>query len=134
MSKLVSMSEAGTIGIHSMVMIARSEEPVNVLKIAERTESSKHHIAKILQRLVKSGFLKSTRGPSGGYILNKLPETISMLDIYQSIEGEINVTGCYPEKQVCPFDTCLMGNIIPQLTTQFRDFLQNKKLSDYIVK
>ena len=134
MSKLVSLSEAGSIAIHSMVMIARSDESLNVLRIADKTASSKHHISKILQRLVKSGFLKSTRGPAGGFALNKSPEQITLLDIYQAIEGEIIISGGSPDKLVCPFDTCMMGNIIPKLTEEFRDFLKSKKLSDFIVK
>jgi len=134
MSKIVSLSEAGAIAIHSLVMISRSEEPLNVIKIAEQTSSSRHHIAKILQRLVKSGYLKSTRGPSGGFLLNKSPEKVTILDIYQCIEGEISITSCPMEKQICPFDTCLMGNIIPKLTLEFREFLKSKTLADYIVK
>lgn len=134
MSKIVSLSEAGAIAIHSMVMIASSEASLNVLKIAEKTASSRHHTAKILQRLVKSGFLKSTRGPSGGFQLNKSPEVITILDIYQCIEGEISISNCPMERLICPFNVCLMGSIVPKLTAEFRDFMKNKHLSDYIAK
>lgn len=132
MSKLVGLSEAGSIAIHSMVLIAKSETLLNVIKISEHTGSSKHHIAKILQRLVKVGLLKSTRGPSGGFVINKNPEEINLLDIYESVEGKIDTSTCPMNKLVCPFNKCIMNNIVNKLTLDFTEFLKNKKLSDYI--
>ena len=67
MAKIFSLSEAASIAIHSMVLIARSDKMMNVVKIAERTGSSKHHVAKVLQRLVKEDYLSSVRGPHGGF-------------------------------------------------------------------
>lgn len=58
MSKIFTLSEAGSIAIHSMVLIARSNDSLNVIKIAELTGSSKHHVAKVLQRLAKEDFLE----------------------------------------------------------------------------
>ena len=72
MSKVVTLSEAASIGLHGMILIAKAEnEMVNVLKIAELTGSSKHHVAKVFQRLVKIGLLNSFRGPNGGFSLRK---------------------------------------------------------------
>ena len=57
MSKVVTISEAASIGLHGIILIAKSKkEMVNVVKIAELTGSSKHHVAKVFQRLVKLGF------------------------------------------------------------------------------
>ena len=81
------MSEAASIGIHSIVLIARAENGINAVKIAETTGLSKNHISKVLQRLVKNDLLKSVRGPAGGFTLKKPPENISLLDVYESIEG-----------------------------------------------
>ena len=50
MSKIVTLSEAASIALHSMVLIARSEEKLNVGQIAEKIDSSKHHVAKVMQR------------------------------------------------------------------------------------
>lgn len=81
MSRIISLSEASSIAIHSMVLIAASNENLNVLKIAERTGASKHHVAKILQRLVKEGYLGSNRGPSGGFFLKRAADEITLLDV-----------------------------------------------------
>ena len=94
MAKIFSMSEAASIAIHSMVLIARNKDGINAVKIAEQTGSSKNHISKVAQRLVKDDLLKSVRGPSGGFTLKKDPADITLLDIYQSIEGPLEITDC----------------------------------------
>ena len=67
MNKVVQLSEASSIGIHAMVLIAQSEVHMNVSDLAERIGASRNHLAKVMQRLVKDGFVKSSRGPTGGF-------------------------------------------------------------------
>lgn len=132
MSKIISISEAASIAIHSMVLVAGSGENLNVTKISERTGASRHHVAKIMQRLVKEGFLNSNRGPSGGFILKLSAESISLLDIYETIEGKLSETKCPLEHPVCPFDKCMMGGIVTKMTQEFKEYMGKQKLSDYI--
>lgn len=132
MSKIFALSEASSIAIHSMVLIARSSEGINAVKIAEFTGFSKNHIAKVLQRLVKSDLLKSVRGPSGGFTMKKDPSDLTLLDIYQAIEGPIELNDCPLAYEVCNFDRCLMGNVINKLTAEFKKFLQEQTLKSYM--
>ena len=132
MSRIITLSEAASIAIHAMVLIARSDCNLNVNKIAELTGASRNHLAKVMQRLVKDKYVKSTRGPLGGFVLIKPATEISMLDVYQSIEGEINETPCPLDRPICPFSKCLMGGIMFDLTNQFKTYLREQKLSDYL--
>jgi Rrf2 family protein len=132
MSKIFSLSEAGSIAIHSMVLIAKSESKLNVVKIAERTGSSKHHVAKVLQRLVKDDFLTSNRGPHGGFELKRSADDMNLLDIYEAIEGKIEISKCPMENQICPFDKCLLSNVIGNMTQNFKDYMSSQKLSNYL--
>lgn len=115
-----------------MVLIARSANGINAVKIAEITGFSKNHIAKVLQRLVKVEMLKSVRGPSGGFSLKMDPKEISLLDIYQNIEGPIDVGECPLSYDLCGFDRCLMGSVVSKLTLEFKKFLQAQTLQSYL--
>ena len=130
MAKIVSYSEAASIGMHGMVLVARAGETINVQRIADITGSSRHHVAKVMQRLVKEGFLLSNRGPSGGFKLNIEPENITLLQIYEAIEGQVKVISCPHEKLVCPFDKCIMGTVVNKMTQTFRDHLTANTLAD----
>ena len=132
MSRIVQLSEAVTIGLHSMVIIARSKELINVNKISDLTGASRNHLAKVLQRLVKANFLRSSRGPTGGFVLKKRPEEITILSIYEAIEGIIDNEGCPLEQKVCPFTKCLMGGIVKKTTDEFISYFKKQTLKDYL--
>jgi len=130
MSHIVNISEAATIGIHVVVLIARSKNNnMNVKRLSE-LGASKNHIAKVMQRLVKDNFVKSTRGPAGGFVLNMAPEDISLLNIYESIEGELSLTKCPFDQQICPFEECLMGGIVHKVTEELREYFKNKTVKE----
>ena len=132
MSKIVSLSEAASIALHGMILIAREKKGMNVTKIADQTSTSKHHVAKVMQRLVKSGYLSSHRGPNGGFELKVPPEEINFLDIYENIEGKIEINTCPMDKPVCPFDKCILNNVTSKMSKEFREYLRNQTLDQYI--
>jgi len=132
MSKIVSLSEAASIAIHGIILIARSEVTLNVIQIADATGTSKHHVAKVMQRLVQEGFITSQRGPSGGFLLNVPPGELTFLNVYEAIEGKIEITKCPMDKKVCPFEKCIMDNISNRMTLEFRDYLDKQKVADYM--
>lgn len=129
MSKPIQISEAASIGIHALVLIANSEKNfMNVNVISERTGASKNHIAKVMQTLVRAGFVHSVRGPAGGFSLDKESENISLLEIFEAIEGKISMRACPFEKAICPFDSCLMGGIFHKLTDELVTYLKANTL------
>ncbi|MCK9618512.1 MAG: Rrf2 family transcriptional regulator [Lentimicrobiaceae bacterium] len=134
MSKIISLSEAASIGIHGVVLIAQSESLMNVQHIADATGSSRHHVAKIMQRLVKDGYLTSSRGPSGGFSLKKPASEINLLQIYESIEGKVEKPECPVGNTICPFDKCLMGGVVTTLTNDFGNYLQSQTIDKFLKK
>ena len=132
MSKIVNLSEAASIALHSMIIIARSKQKINLNQIADMMGTSKNHLAKITQILVKQNFLKSTRGPSGGFVLKKTADQINLLEIFESVEGNIENEGCPLDKPICPFDKCLMGNILHKVTDEVKEYMKSQTLKDYL--
>ncbi len=134
MAHVIQFSEAAFIALHGMVIVAQSEkqELVNVIQIADRLKSSKHHVAKVMQRLVKDGYLNSQRGPSGGFVMKKSPQDISLLEIYESIEGKIEIGKCPLDHMVCKFDKCIFNNVTMKMTIEFVEYMRNEKLSDFL--
>ena len=132
MAKVLTISEAAFIALHGMILIARSGNYFNVIRIAEETSTSKHHVAKVMQRLVKDNMLVSSRGPNGGFVLRKKPEEISFLDIFESIEGKIDVAKCPLDKKTCRFWLCIFNNITNIMTIQFKNYLSEQTLDKYL--
>lgn len=131
-AKIINISEAASLAVHSMAMIANSKEMLNVNQIADRTKSSRNHLAKVMQILVKRNYLQSSRGPNGGFVLKADPSTINLLEIYELMDGELQGHHCGIEDGRCPFETCVFGTMLNKFSAEFLEYLKNKKLSDLI--
>jgi len=134
MADVVRISEAASLAVHAMALIAGSDEMMNVNRIAEINKASRNHLAKIMQILVKNNYLDSVRGPKGGFSLKKDPATTTLLEIYELIEGTLNTHHCGIDSQQCPFPECIFGNLAGKFSTEFIEYLKNKKLSDLTTK
>ncbi|PLX01488.1 MAG: Rrf2 family transcriptional regulator [Marinilabiliales bacterium] len=132
MANILYFTEAASIGIHGMIYIVQNKNKVNILQIAEAIGASKHHVAKVMQKLVKDKYLKSIRGPSGGFILNKEPNKISLYDIYTSIEGEIETEQCPAHNQYCPKNLCIIGRYGTEISRQLVSKMKEDTLDNFI--
>ena len=119
MANIINFSDAASIGLHSMILIAKSDKPLNAIQLSEKLGNSKHHIGKVLQRLVKDGLLLSYRGPTGGFSIAVDPEEVSLYDVYRSIEGKSNVKLCSLDAHICPVDKCIREQLIKRLSDEF---------------
>ena len=70
-------------------------------EIAESYDIPIELMAKVLQRLVRTGLLTSQQGTRGGYALSRPSTGISVADVIQAIDGPFTVTACSTENSGC---------------------------------
>lgn len=128
MSKVINISDAASIAIHSLAIIAASKQQINVLNIASITGFSKNHLSKILQRLVKNNYIKSVRGPKGGFVLSCDSHKVSLLEIFELIEGSLEENKCTTHTDNCIFKNCVFGGMTSKLSKEFKNYLQQTSL------
>ncbi|MGI6679735.1 MAG: RrF2 family transcriptional regulator [Dehalobacterium sp.] len=132
MAGIVHISEMVSLALHSMVYIANQEKDlVNSREIAEASGCSEAHLVKTLQKLVRADFLFSQRGPKGGFGLLKPAHEVTLLDIFQAIEGSLEVSKCPMNHRECLFPNCIFGGMPQQLNQASIEYLKNKKVSDF---
>jgi Rrf2 family protein len=68
--------------------------PVSARDIAGRYTLPAELLAKILQKLARSGLLNSSPGPTGGYTLARPAEEITVGAVLQAVEGYPGLTRC----------------------------------------
>jgi Rrf2 family protein len=66
-----------------------SDVRVQAREIAARQQVPLRFLEQILIQLRKAGLVRSIRGASGGYALEKSSEQISLKDIMEAVEGEV---------------------------------------------
>ncbi len=130
MADIVKISDATALAMHTMAHLAINPgEQSTTAEIAKVFEASKHHLAKVHQRLTKAGLISANRGPGGGVGLTKDPAEITLLDIYEVMEGPLICTPCLFGKEVCPRVNCILSNLLPGLAMQVRDYFEQTTLA-----
>ena len=63
-------------------------------EVAKEIEAPPFFIAKILQRLVRFGFLESLKGKGGGFYFDKNKPDLPLIKLITAIEGDRSFSGC----------------------------------------
>lgn len=72
-------------------------EPVRLRDVARRQKISEKYLEQIAAILNKAGFVRSVRGPQGGYLLQKVPEAYTVGMILRLTEGSLAPVDCVGE-------------------------------------
>ena len=91
--------------LHCCVVLTAAERPVPAQRLAELHDVSATYLAKQLQALSKAGLVRSTQGQSGGYVLTRAAEDISVLDVVEAVDGARPAFVCTEIRQRGPLAT-----------------------------
>ena len=65
-----------------------------IIEIAKEIDAPVFYTGKIMQRLVKMGFLMSTKGKGGGFYFDLSKPDLPLKTVIRAIEGDKAYTGC----------------------------------------
>ena len=100
-------------------------------EIAEQYDIPIELMAKVLQRLVRTGLLVSTQGTRGGYTLGRASASISVADVIQAIDGPLTVTACSTDKIDCEqFNRCSIRDSLWQIRERIAAALDTVSLAE----
>lgn len=111
-----------------------SGEPVRIKEIASRQEISAKYLEQIVAILSKAGYVKSIRGPQGGYRLTRKPEEYSLGDILRLTEGSLAPVECLEgETNQCPrAGDCITLLFWKKLDKAIREVTEGYTLEDLL--
>ncbi|MDY6295850.1 MAG: Rrf2 family transcriptional regulator [Schwartzia succinivorans] len=107
----MKISTRGRYALRLMIDIGMNDNdnPVRIKDIAQRQEISEKYLEQIVSVLNKAGYVRSSRGPQGGYRLARAPKDYTVGDILTLIEGSLAPVACLdtpvnecPREAVCP--------------------------------
>jgi Rrf2 family protein len=131
MTRALRVSEAASLAMHAMGLLAsRSGTSLSVKTIAARFQVSEAHLSKVMQRLVKVGLVTSVRGPKGGFSLTRPSDQLTLLEVFEAIEGPMEPTTCLFGVPLCEGDTCILGKVMVEANDLLHDRLANTSLDE----
>ena len=125
-----NISEAANLAIHALTYLAnqKQEGPVSTGQVAQYLGASENHLSKVFQRLNKARLVRSIRGPRGGFFLTRDPEKIALKEIYEAIDGPLQLHSCLLGHAECDRSTCVFGEMLSGINEQ----VNNTTLADLI--
>ena len=92
----MKISTKGRYALRLMIDIAQnsSHKPVSIKEAARRQEISDKYLEQIISILNNAGYVKSIRGPQGGYILKMPPDKYTVGMILRLTEGSLTPVAC----------------------------------------
>lgn len=132
----MKINRATDYGIRLMMYLAaRPGTIVPRAEVAQMMAIPAEFLAKIAQLLAKAGFIEIRKGRAGGYILARDPSQITLLDLVETLEGEISLNLCVERPEACSFSpTCKVHLVWQAARKGLRDFLASIRLTDLIEK
>lgn len=103
--------------------------PVPVQQISEQSHLSQRFLHGIVSRLSKAKLLRTIPGVKGGIMLARDPESISILQIIEAVEGPITLMDCLEHPQHCgDFQGCSIMSVLSGAQTALVTSLSNTNL------
>ena len=87
--KIGSKGHYGLLALAELAANYRSRRPVQVREIAKNRNIPSEYLGQIMVVLKRAHLVHGSRGPTGGYILARAPETITVKEILQALEGPV---------------------------------------------
>ena len=116
---------------------AYGKGPLSANHLATEEGMSPKYLEQVLSTLLKSGFLVSERGRSGGYSLRVPPREITLGDVIRAIQGPLAPIPCAsrtaPHKDPdCPYpyETCWLRRLMLRVRDNISAVLDQETLAE----
>ncbi|MFO7957396.1 MAG: Rrf2 family transcriptional regulator [Candidatus Brocadiia bacterium] len=122
-------------GCRAMVDLALHNEdgPVPLEVLAREQHMPDRYLAKIIQDLRRSGLVSSVRGAGGGYVLKAPLDSISLLDIYEALEGPFCPVECLEDPAGCELvEECVTRDVWNEIQKSMTEVLESVTLADLV--
>ena len=130
----MKLTTKGRYAVTAMLDLALRFEQgaVTLADIAKRQGISLSYLEQLFAKLRRNGLVESIRGPGGGYNLAKAPMEISVADIIQAINENIDVRRCGGEGNCQGDEKCLTHQLWEDLSDRIHGFLEGISLADLV--
>ncbi len=133
----MKLTTKGRYAVMAMADLASNESlgPISLKEISVRQNISLAYLEQIFIKLKSNKLVKSSRGASGGYILDKPASEIKLSNIIFAVDEEVKILNCkkFSKKGCTNRSTkCITHNLWDQLDQHINGFFEKIKLQDLV--
>jgi len=126
----MQLTTKGRYAVTAMLDLASndSSKPVTLDMISQRQNISLSYLEQLFAKLRKASLVKSIRGPGGGYLLNVNPTDVTLTEIIEAVDENIDLRRCHGSKNCLRGKQCLSHHLWCEVSDQIRGFLSSRNL------
>ena len=133
MANPMKFSQALSLALHGLAFVAAADgDPVRIRDISQRLGASEAHLHKVFAKLVRCDLVQAIRGPRGGYCLKRSAEDIYLIEVYECIEGKIEISGCLLSEPVCSGNGCVLSAMVSEVNKKVHETFSNTALVELL--
>jgi len=129
----MKVKKSSAYALHALMYMVRhsTQLPATTANIAKAEGIPSEYLSKIFQQLVKAKFVRAVTGKKKGYIFARPPEEISLLDLFETIEGGRLFDDCFLKHCECGGTTenCCIFSIWYNTTRQINNLLKEMPIT-----
>lgn len=134
---IMKLTTKGRYAVMAMADLAANQngKPVSLNDISLRQNISLSYLEQLFSKLRNEKLVKSIRGPSGGYILEKNPKEIRISNIIFAVDEQVKTLNCKKDsKKGCNGKTikCITHNLWDDLENHINNFFEKVSLNDVV--
>lgn len=128
----------GRYGLRAVLKLTKSDtgKPISIRQLSEAEDISPEFLEQIFFRLRKSGIIKSTRGPGGGFQMNRDPAKVSVKQIFDAVGEEVSLTPCTsdtdPRSPCTRTDDCIAHDMWVKTANHINSYFSNISVQDIL--
>ena len=102
----MELTKRGDYAVRAILALARTRDGrlLSVRRIAEEMAIPVRFLPQVMADLAAAGLVEATTGRAGGYRLARPPDTISLLDVVEAVEGDSRRRTCVLRGGPCGLD------------------------------
>ena len=133
----MKLTTKGRYAVMAMADLAtyQNGKPVCLVDISLRQNISLSYLEQLFSKLKNEKLVKSVRGASGGYVLEKNPKDIKLSNIIFAVDEQVKTLNCKREsKKGCNGRStkCITHNLWDDLEQHINKFFDNVSLNDLL--
>ncbi len=133
----MKLTSKGRYAVMAMADLASNTSvgPVSLTEISFRQNISLAYLEQIFIKLKKNKLVKSSRGATGGYLLEKSASEIKLSNIIFAVDEEVKMLNCKKNsKKGCNNKStkCITHNLWDELDQHIHEFFEKVKLQDLV--
>jgi len=135
----VRLSTKGEYASRAMLELSRHYEkkPLHIRDISKAQYIPQRFLEQILLQLKRAGYLRSRKGPDGGYHLSKPPGEITVAEVIRAMDGPLAPIDCVSvtAHEVCPHErSCSLKWLWKEVRDAVAEILERTTFADLVMR